>query len=42
MKKNQMLLTFPEGADRKTRAYEVVGMNPAKANADEEKSADEH
>ena len=30
IKKNQMYLTFPEGTDRKTRTYQVVGMNPTK------------
>jgi hypothetical protein len=28
IKKNEMLLTMPEGGDRKTRAYEVVAMIP--------------
>lgn len=27
--KNEMLLTMPEGSDRKQRDYEVVAMNPA-------------
>jgi hypothetical protein len=35
MKKNEMMLTFPEGSDRKTRAYQVVGMTPAKSDADQ-------
>lgn len=29
IKKNEMILTMPEGGDRKTRNYEVVAMNPA-------------
>jgi hypothetical protein len=29
IKKNEMILTMPEGGDRKTRSYEVVAMNPA-------------
>ena len=29
IKKNEMILTMTEGADRKTRSYEVVSMNPA-------------
>ncbi|MGA7624280.1 MAG: hypothetical protein WCA91_11915 [Candidatus Acidiferrales bacterium] len=29
IKKNEMMLTMPEGSDHKTRAYEVVAMNPA-------------
>jgi hypothetical protein len=29
LKDKDMLLTMPEGGDRKTRSYEVVSMNPA-------------
>src|ERR1700735_206864 len=29
IKKNEMILTMPEGGDRKTHNYEVVAMNPA-------------
>jgi hypothetical protein len=29
IKKNEMILTMPEGGDRKTRSYEVVAMSPA-------------
>ena len=39
VKKNEMLLTFPEGSDRKTRSYEVVGMNPNKPDNDQAKSS---
>lgn len=35
MKKNEMMLTVLEGSDRKTRAYQVVGMTPAKADTDQ-------
>jgi hypothetical protein len=38
IKKNQMTLTFPEGPDRKTRAYQVVGMTPAKTDTDQARS----
>src|SRR5579862_9422350 len=31
MKDKDILLTMPEGGDRKTRSYEVVSMNPAPA-----------
>jgi hypothetical protein len=37
IKRNQMLLSFPEGPDRKTRSYEVVGMNPANSDTSQEK-----
>jgi hypothetical protein len=44
IKKNRMFLKFPEGADQKTRTYEVVAMNPT--NSDQDKSShpssDEH
>jgi hypothetical protein len=40
IKKNEMLLTFREGQDRKTRTYQVVGMNPNRPdNADEKSSS---
>lgn len=29
IKKNEMILTMPEGSDKKARSYEVVSMNPA-------------
>jgi hypothetical protein len=32
IRKNEMLLTMPEGGDRKTRAYEVVAMSPNKTD----------
>lgn len=35
LKKNEMMLTVPEGSDRKTRAYQVVGMTPAKTDTDQ-------
>jgi len=31
IKDKNILLTMPEGGDRKTRSYEVVSMNPAPA-----------
>jgi hypothetical protein len=37
IKKNQMLLSFPDGPDRKTRPYQVVGMNPTKSDTSQEK-----
>jgi hypothetical protein len=37
--KNEMILTMPEGGDRKTRSYEVVAMNPANPDSDGEKSS---
>jgi hypothetical protein len=37
IKKNQMLLSFPEGPDRKTHSYQVVGMNPTNSDAGQEK-----
>ena len=39
IKKNEMLLKFPEGSDEKTRSYEVVGMIPAKSDTGESKSS---
>ncbi len=39
IKKNQMYLTFPEGPDRKTRTYQVVGMNPTRPDTDRGKSS---
>ena len=46
IKKNEMLLTFQEGSDRKTRSYQVVGMNPNKPDNDQARSSsansDEH
>jgi len=35
VKNNQMLLTMPEGGDRKTYAYQVVAMTPNNNNSDE-------
>lgn len=32
IKKNQLFLRFPDGHDRKTRAFQVVGMNPTKSD----------
>jgi len=46
VKKNEMLLTMPEGGDRKTRSYEVVAMTPNHSGDEGEKSSslnsDEH
>ena len=48
VKKNEMLLTMPEGGDRKTHEYEVVAMTPNNSDEDsaEKKSSslrsDEH
>ncbi|HEY2122137.1 MAG TPA: hypothetical protein VGH07_00955 [Chthoniobacterales bacterium] len=39
IKKNEMILTMPEGGDRKTRSYEVVAMNPANPDSDGKKSS---
>jgi hypothetical protein len=39
MKDKAILLTMPEGGDRKTRSYEVVAMNPAPAAEGSESSA---
>jgi hypothetical protein len=35
VKKNEMLLTMPEGGDHKTHAYEVVAMTPNNNGSDE-------
>jgi hypothetical protein len=44
--KNEMILTMPEGGDRKQRSYEVVAMNPANPDGGGPKSSslsrDEH
>jgi hypothetical protein len=34
IKKNRMLLRFPDTADHKTRAYEIVQMDPAQTDTD--------
>jgi hypothetical protein len=39
IKKNEMILTMPEGGDRKTRSYEVVAMNPANPDSGGQKSS---
>jgi hypothetical protein len=39
IKKNQMFLSFPDGQDRKTRSYQVVGMNPNKPDTEGESSS---
>ena len=39
IKKNEMFLTFPDGQDRKTRTYQVVGMNPYKPDSEGAKSS---
>lgn len=39
IKKNEMLLTFADGQDRKTRTYQVVGMNPNKPDSEGAKSS---
>ena len=39
IKKNEMILTMPEGGDRKTRSYEVVAMNPANPDNGGQKSS---
>ena len=39
IKKNEMILTMPEGGDRKTRSYEVVAMNPANPDSGAQKSS---
>jgi hypothetical protein len=38
IKDRDMLLTIPEGGDRKTRSYEVVSMNPAPTGVSSESS----
>jgi hypothetical protein len=44
--KNEMILTMPEGGDRKKRSYEVVAMNPVNPDSSGPKSSslsrDEH
>ncbi len=49
LKEKELILTMPEGGDRKTRSYEVVAMNPANPpspggsdNAQQRSSADDH
>ena len=37
IKGKQLFLRFPDGHDRKARAYQVVGMNPNKVDTTEEK-----
>ena len=39
IKKNEIILTMPEGGDRKTRSYEVVAMNPANPDSVGQKSS---
>jgi hypothetical protein len=39
LKDKDMLLTMPEGGDRKTRSYEVVSMNPAPTGESSDSSA---
>lgn len=39
VKNNEMLLTMPEGGDRKTRAYEVVAMTPNNDNGSDDSGA---
>jgi hypothetical protein len=34
IKRNQMFFTFPDGPDRTTRTYQVVGMTPTKSDTD--------
>jgi hypothetical protein len=38
IKKNEMLLTAPEGGDRKTRTYEVVAMIPNHSETDTDRT----
>ena len=38
IKARDMLLTMPEGGDRKTRSYEVVSMTPAADGGSSERS----
>ena len=44
IKKNEMILTMPEGGDRKTHNYEVVAMNPANPDSGQKSSSlrDDH
>jgi hypothetical protein len=39
IKKNEMILTMPEGSDQKARSYEVVSMNPANPDSSEAQSS---
>jgi hypothetical protein len=39
VRENEMLLTMPEGGDRKTRAYEVVAMTPNNNNGSDQGGA---
>jgi hypothetical protein len=39
IEKNRIVLSFPESHDRKTRTYQVVGMNPTKSDTDQVKSS---
>jgi hypothetical protein len=39
IKKNQMLLRFPDSDDRKTRSYQIVQMDPNSSNADQAQSS---
>jgi|SRR5579862_1621120 len=39
IKKNVMILSMPEGGDRKMREYEVVSMNPSNPDSDKGKSS---
>src|ERR1700735_1465477 len=39
IKKNEMILTMPEGGDRKARSYKVVAMNPANQDSGGQKSS---
>jgi hypothetical protein len=39
IKKNVMMLSMPEGGDRKMREYEVVSMNPSNPDSDKGKSS---
>ncbi len=39
MKKNRMLLSVPEGSDRKKRTYEVVAMRPTNSDSDVQNSS---
>ena len=38
LKKNEMYLSFPDGPDRKTRTYQVVGMNPNRPDTEKDTS----
>jgi hypothetical protein len=42
IKKNRMYLIFPDSPDRKTRSYEVVGMNPTSVDTAQEKPSSEN